>query len=759
VERGRWNRAQASKVFSAVLAVTVLSSCVGSATQPPTSSTGLSPSASTSASIQTTTTSAVTSTTAAADELPPLFEYLKGLTSIRPYDGWRNSATTGEAEALDFVADVLGGFSYLQALGLELERQSFPVFAATELRESRLYLTSDGQETEVAADAPRGHRHDLAQALRFDSDGALNDSEPNPAVAEGEVVVIRSQGEIAQLGDADLQGAIVFVDYEMINPASRSAEEGAATLARLIDGGAAGLVLVTDATAGPEAQPGKLAGDGKVLEAVTTESVPPALNVRLEDCAAVGITGWDDLTEIDSARLVWDADVFSPGTSGNLIARIPGADPSRAVILGAHIDGPNTPAALDNGANSAVLLEVARVLDERQEQPPVDLYLVWFGSEELWLYGSLCFVDTHQELLDRAVGALLMDAFIAVTPDGYLSLDGWSHSRFGSYEVTFARYLEQLAAAHGITVDEVTDIPSISSDNSVFSAFVPQAGLGFGGYTSGYAHTPYDTWEAAAAQADLIGQVADVALLAALETGRDLPDLRVTPEPDRRALVVGSHTQVAHISGATLVTLAQALAWEGFDVDTIPYGRAVTREDLESASLVVVLPVMDYSSQDVEGAGDEAWAAEEVDALVDYVERGGLLVLVNSARRVVFGRVFDPNEDWDGANALAERFGVTFTAGAWSAAAALIEGEHLLTQDTAGLIMIPGNGVHFTMTDGQVLAKADGQPAAGLIDYGTAGGQVLVLADVGMLGLAQLVAPETDNLGFLRHLAAYARNH
>jgi hypothetical protein len=708
--------------------------------------------------VPSTTTSPITSTTAATGELPPVFEYLAGLTAIRPHDGWRSSATAGEAEALDFVAGVLDGFSYLQDLGLELERQSFSVFTATELRESRLYLTSDGRETEVTADAPRGHRHDLVQALRFDSDGVLNDSEPNPVVAEGGVVVIRSEGEIAQLGDALLQGTIVFVDYEVVNPASRPAQEGAAILARLINGGAAGLVLVTDATEGPAAQPGSLAGDGKVLENVTTTSVPPALNVRLEDCAPAGITSWDDLRGIESARLVWDADVFSPGKSGNLVARIPGADPSQAVILGAHIDSANSPGALDNGANSAVLLSVARVLDERREQPPIDVYLVWFGSEELWLYGSLRFVDTHQELLDRTVGALLLDAFVTYMPDRYLSLDGWSHSRFGNGRLTFARYLEQLAAGHGITVNEVADIQSISSDNSVFSAFVPQAGLGFGGPTSGYCHSPYDTWEAARAQTYQIEQVAQLALLAATETGQDLPDLRVTPEPDRRALIVGSHTQVAQISGAALVDLAYALAWERFDVDTIPYGQPVTPEDLEDVSVVVALPVIDYPGSD-DAMDDEAWSAEETDALVDYVERGGLLVLANSARRVVFGRVLDPNEDWDGANALAERFGVTFTGAAWWASTARVEGEHPLTQGSATLTMIAGNGVPFTMAAGTVLAEANGQPAAGLIDYGTAGGQVLVLADVGMLGLVQLVPPETDNLLFLRNLAAYARNH
>ena len=41
-----------------------------------------------------------------------LFNYLEDLTSIQPYSGWRNSATEGEAEAMDYVATTLGDFAY-----------------------------------------------------------------------------------------------------------------------------------------------------------------------------------------------------------------------------------------------------------------------------------------------------------------------------------------------------------------------------------------------------------------------------------------------------------------------------------------------------------------------------------------------------------------------------------------------------------------------------------------------------------------------
>ena len=85
-----------------------------------------------------------------------LLAFLEDLTAIQPYSGWRNSASQGEAEALDYIEEKLGEFKYLQDLGLDLERQSFRVFMATELWETRLHLTVDGQEVEVSADGLRG---------------------------------------------------------------------------------------------------------------------------------------------------------------------------------------------------------------------------------------------------------------------------------------------------------------------------------------------------------------------------------------------------------------------------------------------------------------------------------------------------------------------------------------------------------------------------------------------------------------------------
>ena len=290
-----------------------------------------------------------------------------------------------------------------------MERQSFPVFMATELWDTRLHLTVGGHEAEVPADGIRGHRDDINKTLRFDSDGKLNDWDPNPAASAGPVLLIRSPEEIDDLNPAQVEGSVAFVDYAAVDSSQMGKERAAQNLSKLLAKRPAGLVLVTQFSNQPRESHGTFVGDGSAFDEVEETWAPPTLYARLEDMAPAGIKSWNDLERVEAARLTWDADVLSPGSSGNLVARVPGLDPSNAVILGAHIDSPNSPGAMDDGSGSVVLLEVARVLNEAQAQPPTDVYLVWFGSEELGLYGSYHFVSTHQELLDRTAGMLQID--------------------------------------------------------------------------------------------------------------------------------------------------------------------------------------------------------------------------------------------------------------------------------------------------------------------------------------------------------------
>ena len=436
-----------------------------------------------------------------------LFAFLEELTAIQPYSGWRNSATEGEAEALDYVTARLGEFEYLQNLGLEVERQSFHVFLATELWETRLHLTVNGQETEVPADGLRGPRDDIVQALRFDSDGTLNDSNPNPVVVDGPVVFIRYDGEINDLNPSDVRGKIVFVRYTVIDRVLLGKRRATDVAAELLAKEPAGVVIVTSFSSRPNESHGSFVGDLSGFNDVETSLAPPILYTRLEDLGTAGIESWDDLALVEDARLTWDADVFSPGESGNLVARIPGADPSLAVILGAHIDSPNSPGAMDDGSGSVVLLEIARVLNAARVQPPTDVYLVWFGSEELGLYGSYHFASTHQELLDQTL-AMLQTDMLSRPLDGieaYLNLVTWSYGRLGDDRLAWPDYLVEVADRQGIWIYP-TNYYGLESDNTAFAGFdVPNANLIYmnqpemspmgGVHHASHVHCPYDTVE------------------------------------------------------------------------------------------------------------------------------------------------------------------------------------------------------------------------------------------------------------------------
>ena len=123
-------------------------------------------------------------------------------------------------------------------------------------------------------------------------------------------------------------------------------------------------------------------------------------------------------------------------------------------------------------------------------------------------------------------------------------------------------------------------------------------------------------------QGGVMEQIASMALIGALETPLDAPNLHVTPVPERRVLIIATHTEVLHMTPTLLIHLDRALAWDGFDVDVVPYGQSPSSADLTDADLVFILPVIDYPSVDNDlTLYDEQWRADEIELLVSYVEK------------------------------------------------------------------------------------------------------------------------------------------
>lgn len=95
--------------------------------------------------------------------------------------------------------------------------------------------------------------------------------------------------------------------------------------------------------------------------------------------------------------------------SRNVVAEIKGTEkPEEIILVGAHFDSvPKNQGALDNGAGSATIMELARYFS--QFPPKRTLRFVWFGSEELGLMGSWAHVEKREDELKKYIFMVNVD--------------------------------------------------------------------------------------------------------------------------------------------------------------------------------------------------------------------------------------------------------------------------------------------------------------------------------------------------------------
>jgi Zn-dependent M28 family amino/carboxypeptidase len=79
----------------------------------------------------------------------------------------------------------------------------------------------------------------------------------------------------------------------------------------------------------------------------------------------------------------------------NVIAETPTGDPTRVVVIGAHLDSVSRgPGINDNGSGSATILEIAETYAAQGRTPRNKLRFIWFSAEEQGLIGSGVYVDS-----------------------------------------------------------------------------------------------------------------------------------------------------------------------------------------------------------------------------------------------------------------------------------------------------------------------------------------------------------------------------
>jgi Iap family predicted aminopeptidase len=97
--------------------------------------------------------------------------------------------------------------------------------------------------------------------------------------------------------------------------------------------------------------------------------------------------------------------------SRNLLAEIRGRDrPEEIVLAGAHLDSWDLgTGALDNGANCAMLLDIARQMAALGTRPRRTVRFALFTGEEQGMFGSLGYVRAHRPELDRHAAVAIFD--------------------------------------------------------------------------------------------------------------------------------------------------------------------------------------------------------------------------------------------------------------------------------------------------------------------------------------------------------------
>ncbi len=665
---------------------------------------------------------------------------LQDLTQIQAYSGWRTSATQGEKEALSFVKERLSKMDSLVNKGLEVSQDTFRVFLATEIHQTTLILKGKNGSTTVPVNGIRGARDNVQSALRLDSDGKLNDNELNPVTVSGEVAILRDGSQFSEIDAGSLKGKIVFIEYAWLDTVLIDDALGMQRMQAVIAAEPAGIVLVTTFSNQPGISHGTFAEDLGVISRLESEPSIPTVVMRSEDLPGESGGGWAKLEQQEAAQLTWDTDILTPAESGNLVAMIPGETHEKAVLLSAHIDSANTPGALDDGSGSAILLEIAAAINEAKAVPPMDLYLVWYGSEEIGLLGSANFTAQHEEIIDKLAGMLNIDCLSRPVEGAPATLNFayGSGSAPGDTNDPWANYLVARAEAAGIPVQQVY-LP-LASDNSSFAGYnVANLDLIYdsdsmmndynGVWFAGHLHDPYDETALVRQVQPQLEQMAQIALDTAL-IPENVELFRQKSGEQRRVLFISSHNEDVLLTPAALFDLGLAFEHAGMDVDTLPYGQALTASDLENVDLAIALPVFDLPES--ETPYDESWSDSEINVIKEYVNSGGTLILTNTAHRVkYYNTLYEENEDWADANALGKGFGITYLKPGTNTSNSSETTEDRLTKGVPVIYWYEGNGVPFSMVSGISLATAGGQTVLGRLEYGK--GTVIAVADIGML--------------------------
>ena len=220
-----------------------------------------------------------------------------------------------------------------------------------------------------------------------------NSASTGPAGVTGQIVAFDSVDALRRAPDAVVHGKIVFVDHDMLPTQDGSgygqfgAPRRQGPTAASLKGALAIVVrsIGTDHHRNPHAGVQTFTDGARPIPAGAL-TVPDA--EQLARILKRGLPVTMHLTLVSQVR--------QGGQSGNVIAEVPGRDPSLApVLVGGHLDSWDLgTGAIDDGAGVAITTAAAkRIMDSGR--PLRTIRIVWFGAEEEGLFGGFDYLARH----------------------------------------------------------------------------------------------------------------------------------------------------------------------------------------------------------------------------------------------------------------------------------------------------------------------------------------------------------------------------
>ncbi len=197
-----------------------------------------------------------------------------------------------------------------------------------------------------------------------------------------------------------------------------------------------------------------------------------------------------------------DSELYlKPENNVNIIAEITGSDPKlkdEVVMIGAHFDSWHPASgATDNGAGSAVMMEVMRIIKATGLKPKRTIRIALWGGEEQGYLGSMAYAENHYGKVHETTRKKEVEKISA-----YINMDNGAGQMRGLYlqgnEAVKPIFEEMLAPYEHLDVNNLTIQNTNFTDHDVFDYYkipgfqIIQDGLNYDTVTH---HTNLDALE------------------------------------------------------------------------------------------------------------------------------------------------------------------------------------------------------------------------------------------------------------------------